>query len=359
MKKSVLLFLAFLLLASSCRRGDNDPRLIVISFDGLRWSEVFGGADSAMLARPDYVKDRHAAEKYWRQTPAERREALLPFIWSYVPGHGYLVGNRWLGSRMDMANRMWFSYPGYNEMFCGFPDDERITSNKAEMNANTSVFEVANRDSRYAGRVAVYGSWTIIKYALNCERGAFPASTGYDKSVARHPSEAIRLVDEMLEGMPVVWPRDRYDAFTYAYAKETLRSDHPKVMYISFCETDAWPHEKRYDRYLDAARKTDTFIRNIVETCESDPFYRGKTTYILLTDHGRGSGDDFKDHGSGAAGSGELFFAAFGKGIPALGEVKNTPDYKGMQVAATISEILGLDFVPDNGVKQHAIHPEQ
>ena len=130
-------------------------------------------------------------------------------------------------------------------------------------------------------------------------------------------------------------------------------------MYISFCETDAWPHEKRYDRYLDAARKTDTFIRNIVETCESDPFYRGKTTYILLTDHGRGSGDDFKDHGSGAAGSGELFFAAFGKGIPALGEVENTPDYKGMQVAATISEILGLDFVPDNGVKQDAIHPEQ
>ena len=187
MKKTVLLFFAFLLLASSCRRGDNDPRLIVISFDGLRWSEVFGGADSAMLARPDYVKDRQAAEKYWRQTPAERREALLPFIWSYVPGHGYLVGNRWLGSRMDMANRMWFSYPGYNEMFCGFPDDERITSNKAEMNANTSVFEVANRDPRYAGRVAVYGSWTIIKYALNCERGAFPASTGYDKSVARHP----------------------------------------------------------------------------------------------------------------------------------------------------------------------------
>ena len=163
MKKTVLLFFAFLLLASSCRRGDNDPRLIVISFDGLRWSEVFGGADSAMLARPDYVKDRQAAEKYWRQTPAERREALLPFIWSYVPGHGYLVGNRWLGSRMDMANRMWFSYPGYNEMFCGFPDDERITSNKAEMNANTSVFEVANRDPRYAGRVAVYGSWTIIR----------------------------------------------------------------------------------------------------------------------------------------------------------------------------------------------------
>ena len=39
-------------LLASCSKVDNDPKVIVITFDGLRWQEVFTGADSALVSDP-------------------------------------------------------------------------------------------------------------------------------------------------------------------------------------------------------------------------------------------------------------------------------------------------------------------
>ncbi len=340
MKRIIFPVLLSLLLAVvSCEKKDNAPRLVIITFDGLRWVELFGGADSTLTDR------------------TEPRDSIFPFIWSYVPEHGYLLGNRLLGSKVDMSNRFWFSYPGYSEIFCGYADDGRITSNDAVPNPNTSVLEVAGRDPRYAGRVMVYASWRQVKHAVGCERGVIPGSSAYDPGLS--DTEFTRLLDKMQEGMPRIWGGERFDAFTYAYALESLRKDHPKVLYVSLGETDEWAHARRYDRYLSSARATDAFIRGIVETCEADPFYKGRTTYLVTTDHGRGYGNDFPLHGDGSPGSGETFFLAFGRGIPVLGEVSDAPDYKNRQIAATIAEILDIDFVPDNGIRQEAIHPER
>ena len=124
MKRIILLGALALAALVSCNKGDNDPRLVIITYDGLRWQEVYGGADKAVLDENRFVKDMDAFKaKYWRDTPEERREALLPFIWSYIPEHGYMLGNRNKNSKMELANRMWYSYPGYSEMFCGWADD--------------------------------------------------------------------------------------------------------------------------------------------------------------------------------------------------------------------------------------------
>jgi len=359
MKKAWFILVAFASLLAACSKADETPRLVIFTYDGLRWQELFGGVDSSLMVLPSEVKDNSIVDRYWRPTAEERRQTLLPFTWSYIAEHGYLLGNRWKNCPVEMSNRLWFSYPGYSENFCGYADDERVKSNDAVPNPNTSVLEVANRDPRYAGSVMVYGSWKSIRFAVNNDRGGFPGSTAYEPGLSKNPSETLRLLDEMQEGMPHVWGSERYDAFTYAYAKETLKNDHPKVMYISFGETDEWAHDARYDRYLDAIKMTDTFIKGIVETCENDPFYRGKTTYLITTDHGRGNDVAYRHHGDGSPGSGDTFFIAFGKGIPALGEVENAPLYQNCQVAATIAEILGIEFVPDNGIVREPIRPEQ
>ena len=147
-----LFFLGAVALAAllSCSKGDNDPRLVIITFDGLRWQELFSGADEDLVESARFVPDPAALKQaYWRDTPQERREVLMPFIWSYVPEHGYLIGNREKNSLMQVANKMWFSYPGYSEMFCGWPDDGRINSNDPVPNPNVSVLEVVNQDPRY------------------------------------------------------------------------------------------------------------------------------------------------------------------------------------------------------------------
>ena len=160
MKKYFLSGILALAALVSCNKGDNDPRLVIITYDGLRWQEVFSGADEELVGNPKYAKDPEALKaKYWRETAEERRETLLPFLWSYVPQHGYMIGNRFKNSVVQVANKMNFSYPGYSEMFCGWADDERIDSNDPVPNPNVSVLEVVNADPRYKGKVMMYSSW--------------------------------------------------------------------------------------------------------------------------------------------------------------------------------------------------------
>ena len=101
MKKSLIAALGSLvLLLSSC--GGNDPRLVIITFDGLRWQELFTGVDSSLVGNPKYVDNpQYLKDKYWRETPQERRSVLMPFTWSYIESNGYMLGNRLKGSLLS------------------------------------------------------------------------------------------------------------------------------------------------------------------------------------------------------------------------------------------------------------------
>ena len=356
MRKTLITGLLALAALASCNKVDNDPRVVIFTYDGLRWEEVFAGADSAIINNPKFTKDIGGIKAaFWKDTPEERREALMPFIWSYAAKNGYLIGNREKNSKIQVSNSLSFSYPGYSEMFCGYPDDERITSNDAVPNPNTSVLEVINKDPRYKGKVMMYSSWESIRFAVNNERGGFPGSSSYEAGLSDTPT--TKMLDQMLSGMPKIIGGERFDNFTYGYALETIKKDHPKVFYVGFGDTDEFAHAGEYDEYLKATNWTDGFIRSIVETCEADPFYKGKTIYMLTCDHGRGRRDKWTDHGADTRGSSETFFVCFGSGVPALGETSNNGPFYNKQLAATVADILGVDFTPDNGEKCDPINP--
>ena len=360
MKKLFMAALLALITLVSCNKGDNDSRLVIITFDGLRWQELFSGADEGLVGDTRFVRNpAQLSAKYWCETPEERRETLMPFVWSYVPQHGYLIGNRQKNSLMQVSNTLNFSYPGYSEMFCGWADDARVNSNDPNPNPNVSVLEVVNQDPRYKGKVMMFSSWESIRFAVNNERGGFPGSSAHEPSYTR--SYVADIIQDMDAGSPDggFGGSERMDYITYGMAMETLRKDHPKVFYVGFGDTDEYAHEGKYDLYLDAVHWTDLFIRRIVEYCESDPFYKGKTAYILTCDHGRGKGAAFRHHGESTRGSEQTWFMAFGKGIPVVGETVDNGVFYTRQFAATIAEILDIDFVPDNGIRQEAIHPER
>src|SRR6185503_18247213 len=60
--------------------------VVLVTYDGLRWQEVFSGADEVLLTKENGgVRDVQAERKaFWRDTPEARREALLPFLWGTV-----------------------------------------------------------------------------------------------------------------------------------------------------------------------------------------------------------------------------------------------------------------------------------
>ena len=74
--------------------------IFLIVSDGLRWQEVFTGAEEALLNKENGgVSDVQATrDKFWWPTPEARRQALLPFLWSEVAREGQLFGNQIKGS---------------------------------------------------------------------------------------------------------------------------------------------------------------------------------------------------------------------------------------------------------------------
>ena len=349
--KRISFLIIFLLPLLAMAKGGNDSRLVVITIDGLRWQEVFMGADKVLMTDPKQVRDTAELRKtYWRDTEEARRATLMPFVWNTIAKQGVIIGNRNKNSMMQVANKTNISYPGYCEMMTGMVD-EAITSNDPVDNPHHNVLEAVNQNKRYNGSVVMYGSWKSTRFAIHNEQAGIPASVSYEPPVAKKQTSRLKLAERMLAGMPHYWRSEHFDAFTYAYALETLMNDHPKVMWISFGDTDEWAHSRKYDFYLDATNYTDAFIRDLYEACESDRFYRGKTTYLLTCDHGRGFGNEWSNHGSGTKGSEATWFMAWGKGVQPAGETTETGPFYTQQVAATIAHILGIDFTPDNGVK--------
>ncbi|HCD87573.1 MAG TPA: phosphoglyceromutase, partial [Algoriphagus sp.] len=143
----------------------------MITLDGLRWQEVFSGADSLFLRDAEMVKNPQGLyNEFWETNPVKRREVLLPFFWNAIASTGQLYGNRQLGNKVNTQNTHWFSYPGYNEILSGFADDQRINSNDKINNPNKTFLEYLNQKEGFAGKVLAFGSWDVFPYIINEER---------------------------------------------------------------------------------------------------------------------------------------------------------------------------------------------
>src|SRR6188768_4025664 len=55
--------------------------VVVITLDGLRWQEFFGGPDSSYFKKGKNGEVGSAEKRYWRPTPEEGRARILPFMW--------------------------------------------------------------------------------------------------------------------------------------------------------------------------------------------------------------------------------------------------------------------------------------
>ncbi|WBL23418.1 alkaline phosphatase family protein [Zunongwangia sp. HRR-M8] len=349
MKTSLkIIFLALILFTQFCR-GQQEDKVIIITLDGLRWQELFGGADSLFINNEAFVDHIGGLNNlFWAETAQERRKLLFPFFWSHVEEKGVILGNRWENNKVNLTNTMVFSYPGYNEILTGKADDARINSNKKNYNPNKTILEIANNSRRFKQKVMAFGSWDVFPFILNEKRSGIPVNAGYRSSLSKHPSEKALFLDKIQQETPKRWGGVRFDVFTHNYAMEALRHDKPKLLYIAYGETDDFAHDGRYDDYLKSANRTDKMIQEIWEYVDIDPYYKDKTSILITTDHGRGTGtgknDTWRGHGEEIIGANQTWIIAFGSKIKARGELKSKEQYFTSQFAPTIAKILELDL---------------
>jgi hypothetical protein len=332
--------------------------VIVVMIDGMRWQEVFGGADAELIKTlgPEALGDpkertAHAQQRYWRTSPAERRQALMPFLWSTVAAEGQIFGNRALGSDSHVTNGLNFSYPGYSETLTGIADP-RVHSNDNVPNPNATVFEWLNTRPAFAGKVAAFGAWDVFNGIFNRERCGFPVNAGYEPLTAIPATPELKLLNELKAETVRIWPDEAFDPIPFHTAIEYLKASKPHLLFIGLGETDDWAHSGSYPEYLNAAHLGDSYLRQIWELVQSMPEYRGKTTLIVLPDHGRGEGPKWTSHGEKIPESKETWMAFLGPDTAAFGERKQVGPVTESQIAATIAAFLGEDYhaaVPKSG----------
>jgi hypothetical protein len=350
MKIKECILAAFLVLNGICVYAQSTTlkteNVFFITLDGLRWQELFYGADDSLLTNIKFVKDTAVLKKsYWAPTYQERRKILMPWFWSTLADEGQILGNKNLGNSALVTNIHWFSYPGYNEILTGYTDPY-IKSNDKINNPNITVLEWLNQKPELNGRVAAFGSWDVFPFIINTERSGIPVNAGFD--IAKDEDLSIKEIylNEIQGQTHSPWSSVRLDVFTHHYAVEYAKRKHPKVMFISYGETDDFAHDSRYDHYLDAAKRTDRFIQELWDFCQQDPVYKGKTTFVITTDHGRGDvvKKEWTSHGKIFVGSNEIWMAFLGPDTPASGERADKGRFFQNQVAKTVAAFLGYDY---------------
>jgi arylsulfatase A-like enzyme len=201
--------------------------------------------------------------------------------------------------------------------------------------------------------VAQIGSWDGLKFAASSTDGGFVMTGARDPVPPAFSTPEIDLYNGLRSEIQQLWEETTNDVLTYRIAAEYLKKNRPRVLWLGLGQSDDWAHARRYDLVLDYLHIADRMIGELWQTLQSMEGYRGRTTLIITTDHGRGrTPADWAEHDAGIQGSQDIWIAILGPKTPALGEARNFPDVTQSDVAATLLQYLGLDvraFNPNAG----------
>lgn len=346
--KSIVALCSILLAFGGTLTGtlQKSENVILFTLDGLRWQEVFAGADPALMNKEaGGVDDVEALrQEFWADDVDERRRLLLPFFWDVLVPSGQLFGNAWGGSEVHVTNGHNFSYPGYNELLSGFPDN-RIDSNDKIFNQNPNVLEWLAGKPGFNGRVAAFTSWDVFPFILNEPRAGIMVNSGWEPLEDLPLTPRQELINQLMSSSLHEAEGVRSDELTFFAALEYLQKARPRVLFISLDGTDTNAHSGRYDNYLRSAHISDQYLKLLWEQLQSMDGYAGKTTLLITTDHGRGgAGEGWRGHGADVDESKLMWIGAIGPNIVPLGERTNAATLTQSQIAATIAELLGFDY---------------
>ncbi len=320
--------------------------IILVTADGLRWQEVFRGIDP-LLAKEEtahMADDNPRYRRYWRETDLERRQALMPFFWKQLAPAGIVT------SRVRVTNAYRVSYPGYSEILTGRTQDDVIKANDPIRNPTETILEFLRRKLGLPKeQVALFSSWDHFRYIGEATEGYIVINAGYQPLEGRNVPPRIADLSRMQSHVLTPWDEARHDYITGEMALEYMKAVKPRVLYISFDETDDWAHDHRYDRVLDCIAEFDRFLEKLWTAIETMKEYRGRTTLVVTADHGRGSTlENWSGHSSKIPGADRIWLSITGSGTPAKGQIDAEAEQR--DIAPTILKLLGIDPQEYKGV---------
>lgn len=321
--------------------------VVLVTLDGARWQEMFGGADPAVmkfLARGAPVEGTSLYRRYWAPTTEERRAKIMPFLWgTLLTQHAWIAGDPAKASHVESSNRFHTSYPGYAEILTGRAHDEVIVDNTKQRVPVPTVLEFVRRELRLPkSAVAVFASWDRFNDIVEHEPDAIVVNAGFAPYASN--DAALRELSTAQAEM-VAWPDERFDYPTQRFALDYLRREHPRLLYIGLGDTDDYAHDKKYELMLESLHRADRFLAALWTQLQAMPSYRDNTVLIVTTDHGRGNMAEYWDtHNEELTSARNIWLAVAAPGDVRRGELEGGPTLYQHQIAATIAQAFGLDF---------------
>ena len=335
------LALVFLAITSICASQGRTKNVILVTADGLRWQELFNGVDDALAAKYPRLRGM-------------RREAIMPFFWGTFAKQGMVLGNPAKNSSVEVTNAFRVSYPGYSEILTGRAQDAAIRGNDKIQNPTETVLEFVRRKLNLPrNKVSLFASWDTFPFIGESRAGSVYINAGYQDD---RGSSVMRELSSLQKEALTPWDSVRHDYITLHMALDYMKREKPRLMYIALGETDDWAHDRRYDRVISSIRYFDSALQRIAAFVAATPKYRGSTTILVTSDHGRGgTSEDWHGHGAKVAGAEKIWLAIAGPDTPARGEVSNSAPAFQRDVAPTILRLLGIDTQEYSGLAGTAV----
>lgn len=352
----ITIVLSLLIACAPLRAERQTANVILVTLDGVRIQELFSGLDPLLAEHSesvDYSDIELARERYWRDTPEARREALMPFFWKTLAPKGIVLGNKDKGSSVKVRNGILWSSPGYSEIMTGEPQSDVIDNTLVRYPHRTFLEYVRAELELEPRQVAQFGSWDGFKLIAASRDNAFFMNGAYEPIPPHLSSPEMDYLSALRPQIMELWEESANDAITFRLARAYLQKNRPRMMWLAFGQSDDWAHGDRYDRLLDYLHLVDSLLGDLWQTLQAMDAYQGKTTLVLTTDHGRGlTGDDWIEHDAAIPGSDDVWVAVIGPDTPDKGELAQTATVYQSDVAATVLQFFGLDakaFNPDAG----------
>jgi Metalloenzyme superfamily len=313
----------------------DDRAVVLVVVDGVRWQEVFEGADRALAAPRGFDVSKLTS-------PAR----LLPNLHHLIETRGVAFGAPRVGVPLAASGPNFVSLPGYMEIFSGRTHTSCGDNRCPATPARTVVDDVREYTADAPEDVAVITSWGPIGRAAATEPGHVTMSTGR----VRVENAASFDGDARLEAMVArgakarSWPGAdadyRPDAYTAPIALRYLETWRPRFLFLGLGDADEYAHRNDYRGYVGALRDFDATMGELAVTLDRMGDRGRHTTVIVTTDHGRAR--DFRDHGGDWPESANVWLVAFGGEVGVRGIAPARAPHRLADVAPTVRVLLGL-----------------
>ncbi len=183
------------------------------------------------------------------------------------------------------------------------------------------------------------GEYFLKEFGLSSKHAVF---FNGDKTIWRDP---VSLFPGYGRGTaPSVVASTIVDSSTFQTASDVVFRDHPSLVYLPFFATDYAGHTGNWDLYTSSIKKADRLIFQLWKRIQADSVYGGRTTMMVMSDHGRNEDDDanknWREHGNWSHGCRHLMFLAVGPDIKPNTVI--TEDRDQTDVAPTVGALLGF-----------------